>query len=86
MESIVSGLRFIAELTRLLTPYFDLGFDQRVMATNSAPVSVSMGDMQTIEFISQYGRLMYVDLACKPQLLISLPGGVHFYLKKHQAR
>ncbi|KAF8343349.1 hypothetical protein F5887DRAFT_886857, partial [Amanita rubescens] len=58
----LSGMRLRSEVARLLTPYFDLGFDQRAIATSNAQVSVSMGDMQTIEFISQYGRLMWSAL------------------------
>ncbi|KAF8343352.1 hypothetical protein F5887DRAFT_1212486 [Amanita rubescens] len=58
----MSGLQLISEVARLLTPYFDLGFDQRAIATSNAQVSVSMGDMQTIEFISQYGRPMWSAL------------------------
>ena len=65
------------------TPYIDLGFDQRAIAKSRA-VSVRMGDMETIEFLSQYGRPMYVDLASKPQSLISLPAGVHTCLKKRR--
>jgi hypothetical protein len=85
-EAIVLSLQLKGELAQLLTPYIDLGFDQRAIAMGRAVVSVRMGDMQAIEFLSQYGRPMYVDLACKPQLLISLPGGVHIYLKKNRAR
>ncbi len=85
-EATVLSLRLKSELNRLLPPYIDLGFDQRVIAASGEHVSVSMGDMQTIEFISQYGRPMYVNLACKPRLLIPLPGGVHIYLKTNRAR
>ncbi|KAF8343351.1 hypothetical protein F5887DRAFT_1212483 [Amanita rubescens] len=53
------SLRPKPELARLLPPYYiDLGFDQQAIA-NSRAVSVRMGDMQTIEFISQYGRPMW---------------------------
>ena len=76
-EAIVLSARLRQEVSRILPPYFDLGFDQRAIAKSREPVTVRMGDMETIKFISQYGRPMYVDLACKPQLLISLPGGVH---------
>ncbi len=68
-EAIVLSLQL-----KLLPPYIDLGFDQQAIA-NSRALSVRMGEMQTIGFIAQYGRPMYVDLACKPELLISLPGG-----------
>ncbi|KAK2464638.1 hypothetical protein APHAL10511_003331 [Amanita phalloides] len=52
------SLRLPRELAILPTPYFDLGFDQRAIdiARRKEPVSVSMGEMRTIEFISQYGR------------------------------
>jgi hypothetical protein len=58
------------EMAHLPSPYISLGFDQRAIANDGAAVSVSMGKMQTIEFLSQYGRPLYVDLTCKPQLLI----------------
>lgn len=85
-EEIELSLKLKMELARLLPPYIDLGFDQRVIAMGRVVVSVRMGEMQTIEFLSRYGRPMYVYLACNPQLLISMPGGVHIYLKKHRAR
>ena len=85
-EAIASGVMLKRQIARLLTPYIDLGFDHRAIAKSRAPVTIRMGDMETIEFISQYGRPMYADLACKLQLLISLPGGVHFYLKEHRER
>jgi hypothetical protein len=85
-EEIVLSLKLKAELTRLLPPYIDLGFDQRAIAMRTEVVSVRMGEMQTIEFLCRYGRPMYVYFACKPQLFISLPGGMHSYLKKRQAR
>jgi hypothetical protein len=85
-EEIVLSLRLKAELARLLPPYIDLGFDQQAIAMGREVVSIRMGEMQTIEFLCRYGRPMYVYLACKPQLLISLPGGVHIYLKKRRAR
>ncbi|KAK2464125.1 hypothetical protein APHAL10511_003873 [Amanita phalloides] len=55
------SLRLKEELAILPKPYFDLGFDQQAidMAWRKKPVSVSMGDMQTIEFISQYGRPLW---------------------------
>ena len=82
--AIVLSLRLRQELTRLSMPYIDLGFDQRAIAKSGA-VSVRMGDMETIEFISQYGRPMCVDLAGKSQLLISLPDGVHICQKQQRA-
>ena len=84
--AIVLSLRLRAELTQLLPPYIDLGFDQRAIAKGGAAISVRMGKMQTIEFISQYGRPMYVDFVFKPHLVISFLGGVHIYLKKCRAR
>ncbi len=68
-------MRLKSELKQLLKPYIDLGFDQRAIAESWARVRVRMGDMQTIAFISRFGRPMYVDVACRPQLLILLPGG-----------
>jgi hypothetical protein len=85
-EEIELSLKLKRELATLLPPYIDLGFDQQAIAMGRAVVSVRMGEMQTIEFLSRYGRPMYVYLACKPQLLISLPGGVHNYPKKRRAR
>jgi len=85
-KEIVLSLWLKAELAQLLPPYIDLGFDQWMIAKGGVQVSVCLGDMQTIKFLSQYGRQMYIDLTCKPQLLISLPGGVHIYLKKHWVR
>ena len=82
-EAIVQLKQGVA---RLLPPYIDLGFDQRAIAKSKAPVTVRMGDMETIEFLSQYGRPMYVDLAYKPQLLISLPGGARVCLEKDHTR
>ena len=84
-EAIVHSYRLKQEVARLPTPYIDLGFDQRAIAKSRA-VSVRMGDMETIEFLSQYGRPLYVDLASKPQSLISLPAGVHICLKKRRTR
>lgn len=82
----VLSLRLRNERAHLLYPYIDLGFDQRVIAkSKSCHVSVLMGDMQTIRFLSQYGRPLYVDPARKQQLFISLPGGVRC-LKNHGAR
>ena len=83
-DAIVHFLRK-SGTNQLLQPYIDLGFDQRVIARSKARVTVRMGDMQTIEFISQYGRPMYVDVACRPRLLILLQGGTPFYLKKYRA-
>jgi hypothetical protein len=85
--ALVLSLSLRNERAHLLYPYIDLGFDQRVIAkSKSGQVSVLMRDMQTIQFLSQYGRPLYVDLAChKQQLFISLPGGVRC-LKKHGAR
>ena len=85
-KEIELSLKLKMELARLLHPYIDLGFDQRAIAMGREVVNVRMGEMQTIEFLSRYGRPMYVYLACKLQLFISLPGGVHIYLKKHRAR
>ena len=76
-EAIVLSVWLKHELARILRPYINLGFDQQVIAKSRVPVTVCMGDMETIKFISQYGRPMYVDLTCKAQLLILLPGGVH---------
>ena len=67
-EAIVHSVLLKEEIS---PPYFDLGFDQRVIAKSRA-VSICMGDMEPIEFSSQYGRPMYVDLAGKPQLLLIL--------------
>ena len=61
-EVIVISFRLKEEVARLPTPYIDVGFDQRAIAKSRA-VSVRMGDMETIEFLSQYGRPMYVGLA-----------------------
>ena len=85
-EELAHSLQLKGELNRLLPPYIDLGFDQQAIARSEEPVRLRMGDMETIEFISQYGRPMYVDFACKPQLLILLSGGAHIYLNKHQMR
>jgi hypothetical protein len=82
----VLSLQLKTEMAQLLPPYISLGFDQRVITKGGAAVSISMGTMQTIKFLSQYGRPLYVDLTCKPQLLILLPGGMQIYLKKHQVR
>jgi hypothetical protein len=72
-------------VARLPTPYINLGFDQQAIAKSGAG-TVLMGDMQTIQFICQYGRPMYVDLAGKPQSLISLSAGVHICLKQGSTR
>lgn len=53
------SLKLKMELARLLPPYIDLGFDQRVIALGRVVVSVRMGEMQTIEFLSRYGRPMW---------------------------
>lgn len=68
--ALVLSLRLRNERAHLLYPYIDLGFDQRVIA-KSGQVTVLMGDMQTTQFLSQYGRPLYVDLTCKQQLFIS---------------
>ncbi|KAK2463806.1 hypothetical protein APHAL10511_004111 [Amanita phalloides] len=62
------SLRLKSELAILPKPYFDLGFDQQTidMAWCKKPVSVSMGDMQTIKFISQYGRPLWSALRDLP--------------------
>ena len=65
-EAIVHSLRLKSETKQSLQPYINLDFDQRAIAKSKAYVDVRMGDMQTIEFISQYGRPMYVDVACRP--------------------
>ncbi|KAF8347980.1 hypothetical protein F5887DRAFT_673723 [Amanita rubescens] len=49
------SFRLRQEVARLPTPYIDLGFDQQAIAKSRA-VNVRMGDMETIQFISQYGR------------------------------
>jgi hypothetical protein len=78
-EAIVHSAWLKQQVSRILPPYIHLGFDQQVIAIakNKVEVTVHMQNMETIEFISQYGRPMYADLARKLQLLILLPGGVH---------
>ena len=70
IEATVLSFRLKQEVARLIAPYFDLGFDQQARA-NSGVVSELMGRMETIEFISQYGRPMYVDLTGKPQTTVA---------------
>ncbi|KAF8816611.1 hypothetical protein BYT27DRAFT_7220522 [Phlegmacium glaucopus] len=52
------SLRLKHEVARLPTPYIDLGFDQQAIEKSRA-ISACMGDMETIEFISQFGRPMW---------------------------
>jgi len=69
MEEAVHSLRLKLELARLLPPYIALGFDQRMIAKNRATVTVSMGDLRTIEHLAQYGRPLYVVLVGQRQML-----------------
>ena len=81
-----TALQLKAKLARLLPPYVALGFDQRMVARNRAPVTARMGDFQTIEHLSQYGRPLYAALVHQRQMLTFEPGGVRIYLKKNAAK
>ncbi|KAF8327857.1 hypothetical protein F5887DRAFT_924568 [Amanita rubescens] len=54
--------RLKEEISRILPPYIDLGFDQQVITKSRAAVTIRMRDMETIKFISQYGRPMWSAL------------------------
>ena len=64
-EAIVHSVLLKGQFTRILPPYIDLGFDQQAIAIakNEAEVSIRMQDIETLKFVSQYGRPMYADLA-----------------------
>ena len=53
-ETVLS-LRWKREI-RLLPPYVALGFDQHMIANRQTPRTVTMGELQSIKHLSQYGR------------------------------
>jgi hypothetical protein len=56
----VLSLRLRKEVEGLLGPYIALGFDQNVICQNRALVTVTIGELQSIEYLSRYGRPMYL--------------------------
>lgn len=56
MEETVLSLQPKLEMARLLLPYVTLGFDQRMIARGQAARTAIMGELQTIEHLSQYRR------------------------------
>ena len=59
-EAIVHSALLKGQFARILPPYIDLGFDQQAIAIakNEAGVSIRMQDIETLKFVSQYGRPM----------------------------
>jgi hypothetical protein len=45
-----------SELRRLLPSFIALGFDQHAIAESKEGKTVTMGELQTIEHLAQYGR------------------------------
>ena len=66
--NVVLSLRLRREIERLLGPYIALGFDQNVICQNRASATVTMGELQSIENLSKYGRPMYLS----PRTVLSI--------------
>jgi len=43
-------------MSRLLSPYIALGFDQHMIAESKEEKTITMGELQTIEHLAKYGR------------------------------
>ncbi len=52
----VSSLKLIREMARLLPPYMALGFDHHAIANAQKPLTVTIGEIQSIKHLAQYGR------------------------------
>ena len=52
----VSSLKLIQEVARLLPPYTALGFDHHAIANAQKPRTVTIGELQSIKHLAQYGR------------------------------
>lgn len=52
----VSSLKLIREMARLLPPYVALGFDHHAIAHAPKPQTVTIGELQSIKHLAQYGR------------------------------
>ncbi len=58
IQDTVGSLRLIQEMARLLPPYVALGFDHHAIANAQEPRTVTMGKLQSIKHLAQYGRLL----------------------------
>jgi len=47
-------------MARLLPPYVALGFDHHAIANAQEPRAVTMGELQSIKHLAQYGRPLWV--------------------------
>ena len=52
----VASLKLIREMSRLLRPYMALGFDHHAIADAQKPRIVTIGELQSIKHLAQYGR------------------------------
>jgi hypothetical protein len=52
----VASLKLIREMARLLPPYMALGFDHHAIANAQEPRTVTIGELQSIKHLAQYGR------------------------------
>jgi hypothetical protein len=60
---LVSSLRLDSELRKLLPPYIALDFDQNV-PKGQTEVTVTIGELQSLEHLASYGRPMYATFFC----------------------
>ena len=56
IQATVASLRLIQEMAHLLPPYVALGFDHHAIANAREPRTVTMGELQSIKHLAQYGR------------------------------
>ena len=56
IQATVGSLRLIQKMARLLPPYVALGFDHHAIANAHESRIVTMGELQSIKHLVQYGR------------------------------
>jgi len=56
IDKPVASLKLIREMARLLPPYMALGFDHHAIANAQKPQTVTIGKLQSVKHLAQYGR------------------------------